>query len=407
MIVTSDQVNAILGITEAHEMPERMMSILRDKQQREIVFKQFVDLGVDLSTDFLREYFQEDVAARKSLKQDYTPDCICSLIAKLHEPAETVIDVCAGSGALTIATARDSRVICEELSTAAVPLLLFNLSIRGIEGTVMRRDVLTRATHAIYELRREASYCTVELTEAAQDAKASLVVSNPPYSLAWEPRRDNRFDGYELAPKSKADYAFVLDVLSRLDESGTAFMILPHGVLFRGQSEGQIRQRLIENNHLDTVIGLPGQLFLNTTIPVVIVILKRHRTRRDVLFIDASRDFKKESKQNTLTDRHIDKIVNAYTSRTEIEKFSHVASLEEIKANDYNLNIPRYVDSFEEAEPIDLPETVRDIVELDAEISRLNKELAGMIKQLRGTTQEEDEHYTTNIAPLLEMLEGK
>ena len=167
-------------------------------------------------------------------------------------------------------------------------------------------------------------------------------------------------------------------------------IVLPHGVLFRGAAEGKIRQTLIEKNYLDAVIGLPANLFYGTSIPTTILVFKKNRQAKDVLFIDASSDFEKAKNQNNLRDSDVDKIVAAYKSREDVDKYAHVATLDEIKENDFNLNIPRYVDTFEEEEPIDIDEVKKEIAAIDLEIAKLEKEFAEMEAQLVSTKKESD-----------------
>jgi type I restriction enzyme M protein len=203
-----------------------------------------------------------------------------------------------------------------------------------------------------------------------------VVVSNPPYSLNWEAdgkENDARFRGYGVAPKSKADYAFLLHSLYHLKPTGVMGIVLPHGVLFRGGTEGAIRKQLIENNQIETIIGLPANLFYNTSIPTLIMILRKNRTATyindkgeevvddRILFVDASKEFKSEKKQNILTQENIDKIFKAVQDRTDVDKFAHLATKQEVIDNDYNLNIPRYVDTFEKEEEIDLDDVRNSI----------------------------------------------
>ncbi|MEY8380188.1 type I restriction-modification system subunit M [Ileibacterium valens] len=204
------------------------------------------------------------------------------------------------------------------------------------------------------------------------------VVANPPYSAHWDAEesmmKDPRFKDYgKLAPKTKADMAFLLDGLYHLNGDGTMAIVLPHGVLFRGAAEGVIRKTLIEKNHIDTVIGLPANLFYGASIPTIIMILKKNKPSKDILFIDASQYFKKAKNKNVLTEEDIDRIVKAYEERKDIEKYAHVASLKEVQENDYNLNIPRYVDTSEEEEEIDIQEVLKSLHEIDKEIEELNK----------------------------------
>lgn len=270
-------------------------------------------------------------------------------------------------------------------------LLLFNLSIRGINAYVKHGDVLTNQFKTVYKLTNNDEFSDIEIVEDADnELKADVVISNPPYSLKFDNvdnyKYDARFSNYGIPPKSKADYAFVLHGLSHLKENGSAFFILPHGVLFRGSKEGDIRKLLIDDNLLDAVIGLPSNLFLNTQIPVCVLIFKKTRNDKDkdILFIDASKEFVKEGKQNYLSDDQIEKIKSAYSLRKDIDKFSHVASLEEVKKNDYNLNIPRYVDTSEEKEPVDLAQVVSELVQIETEIEATEKEFVAMLKDLKG-----------------------
>ena len=167
-------------------------------------------------------------------------------------------------------------------------------------------------------------------------------------------------------------------------------IVLPHGVLFRGASDGRIRKNIIDNNMLDAVIGLPANLFYGTSIPTCILVFKGSEARqsKDILFIDASKEFKKEKNQNKLTKEHVSKIIEAFRDRQEVDKFAYVANLDEIKENDYNLNIPRYVDTFEEEEPISLEEVAKELVQVRSEIEESTKSLFAMLGELSGTTEE-------------------
>lgn len=213
------------------------------------------------------------------------------------------------------------------------------------------------------------------------------VVANPPYSAKWDndetKLKDPRFNDYgRLAPASKADFAFILHSLYHLNSTGKMAIVLPHGVLFRGAAEGKIRQTLIEKNYLDTIIGLPANLFYGTSIPTTILVLKKNRKTKDILFIDASKEFDKVKNQNYLNDEQIDKIITTYKERKDVDKYAHVASIEEIKENEYNLNIPRYVDTFEEEEPIDLAEVMQKLAQDNEEIAELEAKINEQLKIL-------------------------
>jgi len=195
---------------------------------------------------------------------------------------------------------------------------------------------------------------------------------------------DDRFAAYgKLAPSSKADFAFVQHMVHQLDNNGTMACVLPHGVLFRGAAEGHIRKYLIEEkNYLGAVIGLPANIFYGTSIPTCILVLKKKRENTDILFIDASAHFEKVKTQNMLLPEHIDKIVSTYRERTTEDKYSYVATLDEVKENDHNLNIPRYVDTFEEEDPVDLEAVANELHELDKEMKNVDDEIADYCKQL-------------------------
>ncbi len=194
-------------------------------------------------------------------------------------------------------------------------------------------------------------------TKLGMPLYVDAVVSNPPYSQKWDPegkRNDPRYRRYGVAPKTKADYAFLLHDLYHIKPDGIMAIVLPHGVLFRGGEEGEIRKNLIENNNIDTIIGLPANIFYGTSIPTIIMLLRQKRENNDVLIVDSSKYFEKSGKSNVLRASDIKRIRDVVVSRKTIDKFSRTVSLEEIRANDYNLNIPRYVDSSEPTETWDL-----------------------------------------------------
>ena len=241
-----------------------------------------------------------------------------------------------------------------------------------------------------------------------EETDFNMVLMNPPYSAKWSAAsgflQDERFSEYGvLAPKSKADYAFLLHGLYHLKNNGTMAIVLPHGVLFRGAAEGKIREKLLRAGNIYAVIGLPANLFYNTSIPTCIIVLKKHRDGRDVLFIDASKKFNKGKKQNEMLDEHIDEVVKLYTKRETVEKEVFLASFEDIEKNDFNLNIPRYVDTFEEEEPIDLNALLTDMKKTDEEIEKVEGEFLSLMKQLTST----DETIMTSLNDLIGMMEGK
>lgn len=404
--ITNKDINELIGIKESFELPDKLMKILLNEEEKNKLLNKFLEYDIDLKYDFLRDYFQEQHSNRNDLKQDYTPDCICEILSKLKKDNNKFLDVCSGTGALTISNLYNNKVYvqCEELSSRSIPVLLLNLVIRNIDGVVVQKDVLNNDIKNIYKLESSNKFSNIKIINEIQEEKFDLIISNPPYSLSWNPKYDDRFYGYELAPKSKADYAFILDIVYRLSKNGQAFIILPHGVLFRGAAEEKIRKQLIENNLIDSIIGLPDKLFMNTQIPTLILVLNKNKKTNDILFIDSSKNCIKKSKQNDMNEEHINKIISTYRERKEIEKYSHLASYDEIVKNDYNLNIQRYVDTSEEKNLPDLKEVVKDIIRIDNEIEKANKELKELIEQLEGTTPEEKRYYSEAIKPFLEWL---
>jgi type I restriction enzyme M protein len=212
------------------------------------------------------------------------------------------------------------------------------------------------------------------------------IVANPPFSLRWEPNEamgeDFRFKSYGLAPKSAADFAFLLHGFHFLSQEGTMAIILPHGVLFRGGQEEKIRTKLLKDNNIDAVIGLPSNLFYSTGIPVCILVLKKCKKEDDVLFINASEHYDKGKRQNLLDESHIEKIVDAYKFRKEEERYSRKVSMEEIEKNGYNLNISRYVSTAEDEIPVDLEAVNISLTSINEQIEKKTKEHNAFLKEL-------------------------
>ena len=239
-----------------------------------------------------------------------------------------------------------------------------------------------------------------------EETEFDVVTMNPPYSAKWSAaegfKQDERFMDYggKLAPKSKADYAFLLHGFYHLKQTGTMAIVLPHGVLFRGAAEGAIRETLLKNGSIYAVIGLPANMFYNTSIPTCIVVLKKHREGRDVLFIDASNLYGKEKKQNVMNEEHIDKVLELYNNRKTVDKLAYLASYEDIKANDYNLNIPRYVDTSEEEDEIDIKALTDSIKETNKAIKESNTALVDMLNDLTFSSSETE----TAINEFIEIL---
>ena len=406
-MITNDVFKNILGIKENFEMPEKLMKVLIDPEQREGLITALMEHVEDMETDFLNEIFQNEHGDRDSLKQDFTPDCLCELVANISGPKKTCADICSGSGSLTIkkwAHNKNTYFYCEEVSSRTIPILLLNLCIRNISGKVIHGNSISMEINAIYRLDSGIKYsdisCEIPISSTEQ---FDTVIMNPPYSLKFDNidiyKNDWRFKGFGIPPKKAMDYAFLLHGLSKLKDDGELFAIVPHGVLFRGGKEEEIRKNLIRENLIHAVIGLPDKLFLHTSIPVCIMVLKRNRKEKKILFIDASNEFEKCGKQNKLRKSDIDKISYTFLNYIDINKYSHVASAREIEENQYNLNIPRYVDNFEPEPVPDIIETLNNIRNIEGEIKKCENDILEMMKELCGITCEKDEEIkrATNI----------
>lgn len=366
-----------------------------DDQQRNItiteVLKKLNDVDVighngDVIGDAY-EYLISQFAseAGKKAGEFYTPHEVSIMMARIVAMGQeekklfSVYDPTMGSGSLMlnvrnyIKYPESVKYHGQELNTTTFNLAKMNLILHGVDYEDMRLrngDTLNK------DWPTDEPYTF------------DSVLMNPPYSAKWSADDtfldDSRFNRYgKLAPKSKADFAFLLHGLYHLKDSGTMAIVLPHGVLFRGAAEGVIRRKLLEDGHIDTVIGLPANLFFGTSIPTTVIILKKNRTTRDVLFIDASKEFTKGKNQNKLSTDNIDKVVETYQKREDVEKYAHVASFEEIKENDFNLNIPRYVDTFEEEEPVDMAAIGAKIQEIRKEKEELESNLYDMISSMQ------------------------
>ncbi|WP_416325254.1 type I restriction-modification system subunit M [[Eubacterium] hominis] len=362
------------------------------------------DLGHDILGNVYEILIGQFAAnAGKKGGEFYTPHEVSQILARIvtmnaNESGEQfrVYDPTMGSGSLLLTVQKELPYgdkpgsvdfYGQELNTTTYNLARMNLMMHGVN---YRNMELKRANTL------DADWPFSEKDGIQTPLKFDAVVANPPYSQNWDIKtidreKDIRFKGYGVAPASKADYAFVLHGLYHLDKSGTMAIVLPHGVLFRGGAEGKIRKNIIEENLLDAVIGLPANLFYGTSIPTCILVLKGREARgdkKDILFIDASNDFKKGRNQNTLTKDHIDDIIKAYMERINKDKYAYVATLDEIKENDYNLNIPRYIDTYEEEEIKPLSEIAKDLQKVNDEIAESTNVLFNMLSKLEGTTDE-------------------
>lgn len=350
--------------------------------------------------------------AGKKAGEFFTPHQVSEVLARLvtldldnsiEHP--TVYDFACGSGSLLLTVAdqipdKTVRYHGQELNTSTYNLARMNLMMHNVRYENM--DLRNGDT-------LEADWPDgVDAQGIDHPRSFDMVVANPPYSAHWDNNdkklKDPRFKEYgALAPKTKADYAFLLHGLYHLKTTGTMAIVLPHGVLFRGAKEAKIRKALLEKNQIDAVIGLPANLFYSTGIPTIVMVLKKNKQTKDVLFIDASKYFEKGKNQNLLRQSNIDKIINTYKDRKDVDKYAHVADMDEIKENDYNLNIPRYVDTFEPEPPVDLGKLTQEMKETQAEIDKNESELVNMMKDLRSY----DEKTQKDLDGFIQMLEGE
>jgi type I restriction enzyme M protein len=318
--------------------------------------------------------------AGKKAGEFYTPQQVSNVLAQLvtvgKDKLKSVYDPTCGSGSLLLRVAKQVKEVAafygQEMNPTTYNLCRMNMIMHDVHYKrfdIKNEDTLERPQHL--------------------DQRFEAIVANPPFSAKWSASplfmSDDRFSNYgKLAPSSKADFAFVQHMVHQLADNGTMALVLPHGVLFRGAAEGHIRKYLIEDrNYLDAVIGLPANIFYGTSIPTCILVLKKERVHKDnILFIDSSQHFEKVKTQNYLREEDINKLIDTYKNRTAEDKYSHVAQLKEVAENDYNLNIPRYVDTFEEEEPVDLASVSNALKAIDTDMATTDATIADYCNQL-------------------------
>lgn len=345
------------------------------------------------------EYLIGEFAAGSGKKagEFYTPQQISTILSQIvtldsQEPKSglkkklnKVLDFACGSGSLLLNVRKQlgkggvGKIYGQEKNITTYNLARMNMLLHGVKDTefeIHHGDSLLNDWDILNEMN------------PAKKQQFDAVVANPPFSYRWEPNEalgeDFRFKNYGLAPKSAADFAFLLHGFHFLSDSGVMAIILPHGVLFRGGAEARIRTKLLKDGHIDTVIGLPANLFFSTGIPVCILVLKRCKKPDDVLFINASgpENFEKGKRQNRLLPEHIDKIVDTYQHRKEKERYARRVTMEEIEKNDFNLNISRYVSTAKEEEPVDLKKVNAELVKLEKSIVKNTNKHNEFLKEL-------------------------
>ncbi len=334
----------------------------------------------------------------KKVGEFYTPQRISDILSAIitldsHEPntgerkhLASVMDFACGSGSLLLNVRNRmkkngnsiGKIYGQEKNITTYNLARMNMLLHGVKDTefdIYHGDTLTND----WDMLREKN--------PAKKPYFDAVVANPPFSYRWSPNEalgeDVRFKNYGLAPKSAADFAFLLHGFHYLKDDGVMAIILPHGVLFRGGAEAKIRRKLLDDGHIDTIIGLPANLFYSTGIPVCILVLKKCKKPDDVLFINASKHFEKGKRQNYLSDEHIEKIIDTYQQRPEsIERYARRVEMDEIEANDYNLNISRYVSAAEPEVEIDLSATHTELVEIEKQVQESTAKHNEFLKEL-------------------------
>ena len=367
----------IFQVQENYKLPDAIMEALLSKEA-----EKYIRVVKDNKID-IRDTFQEEQGDRNRLKQDFTPDCLCRLVADLMKKG-SCLDMCSGTGALSKEAARTHNIEIEEqeYSERTIPFAILDACVNGLTGWISRNDCLRDETYQAYRLTKHQDISLPIIEETDREVgQYNNVIMNPPYSMKFPDAEWYPIVGFTI-PKSKADYGFLLRGLQHLKENGRQIAILPHGVLFRGAGEGKIREWLIKQHLINAVIGLPNKLFLNTSIPVCILVIERHSP--NILFIDASQEYIKGSSQNDISGRQLGKIVDCFSARTDIERYSRKASYEEIEENDYNLNIPRYVDTFEEQELPDIGTMLDNLDQIETEERNTRSELYGIIGELTG-----------------------
>ncbi|MEN6554479.1 MAG: type I restriction-modification system subunit M [Methanobacterium sp.] len=394
--------NQIENSTMGHESEEDFMGLFEDvdlqssklgkseDDKNKLISKVLLHLSEidfklkDTEQDILGDAYEYLISqfassAGKKAGEFYTPQQVSKILAKIvtlnRKHLKNVYDPTCGSGSLLLRVSKEadiSEFFGQELNQSTYNLARMNMILHDVrfeDFNIQQGDSIENPLHL--------------------GMKFDAIVANPPFSAKWSSDKkfldDERFSAYgKLAPKSKEDFAFVQHMIYHLDENGTMAIVLPHGVLFRGAAEGVIRKYLVkEKNYLDAVIGLPANIFYGTSIPTVILVFKKCREEdANIFFIDASKNFEKIKNQNRLRDEDVKRIIDVYKERKDIDKFAHAANLAEIEENDYNLNIPRYVDTFEEDEPVDLEAVVKELASIEEEIKAVDQEIEKYCEEL-------------------------
>ena len=372
--------NSTRNLGEPKQRNQRLKHLLEDFAKPELDLRPSRVGNLDIignTYEYLIQRFASD--SGKKGGEFYTPPEVSSLMARLvdPQPGYKICDPTCGSGSLLIKVGKevgndDYALYGQESNGNTYALCKMNMFLHGIHSAFIEwGDTIRNPKHKERDKLR----------------RFDAVVANPPFSLDKWGRDDVDTDHYNrfwrgLPPKSRGDYAFITHMIESLNEHGRMVVVVPHGVLFRGSSEGKIRQQLIEENLLKAVIGLPGNLFFGTGIPAALMVFEKGRDGEDVLFIDASSEYEEGTNQNRLRETDLEKISQTYRDFATLDKYSYVASQAELEENDFNLNIPRYVDTFEEEELVDIPAVQKEIKTLESELQELQGTMDDYLKEL-------------------------
>lgn len=400
------------GLFEDIDLYSNKLGKLPQEKNKRIsnVMKQFAEVNfANYSGDVLGDVYEYMLAnfaseSGKKAGEFYTPQPVSRLMAmiamdgKEDKAGFTVFDPTLGSGSLLLNV--------RNFSNEANRIRYFGQELNNSTYNLSRMNMILHDVPLEYQSLNQGNTLSDDWP-VDEPTNFDAVLMNPPYSAKWDASKgfldDPRFSEYGvLPPKSRADFAFLLHGFYHLKNTGTMAILLPHGVLFRSGAEEKIRKIMLENGSIDAVIGLAPNLFYSTGIPVSLIILRKDKTDRSVYFIDASCEFVKKGNKNELTEDNIQKIYKALRSREDIEKFAHLASFEEIEENGFNLNIPRYVDTFEEEDPINLAEVSKDIKAINEESDKVKAEILADMKDLVANTDE----AKAELAGFIEILGG-
>ena len=379
------QLNSTLLGSSTSEQASNILIILKavDVKEMDLALTETNDVLGD-AYEFLISKFASESGEKAG--EFYTPGFVSEMLAQIVtngiKEAKYVYDPTCGSGSLLIKVQKllehFNKLLGQEKNTSTYNMARMNLFLHDVKYSDFLIECGNTLNNNLFK---------------TYEKQIDLIVANPPFSQNWDPievKNDPRFSEYpKMAPKSTADFAFIQHMIYMLKDGGRCGVIVPHGVLFRSNAEYEIRKYLVGyKKYLRAVIGLPANMFFNASIPTCILVFEKKTVDEDILFIEASKEFYKDKKKNIMHEKHINKVVNTFKNKATIEKFSRLVSLKEIEENDFNLNITRYIDTFEEEEEIDINVVNSEIKRIDEEYAKLEEEIQEMISELKETEDE-------------------